>query len=63
MNWKTLKVPSLAELLADMVHLALEALSVRKLRTGVTMLMILGGAALITSLDGMTAGIYKFMSS
>lgn len=49
--------------LVDIIHFAFEALTDRKLRSGLTILMVLVGAGLVTSLNGMTTGIYSFVNA
>jgi len=49
--------------LADIFHFSFEALWDRKVRSGLTILMVVMGASLVTSLNGMTQGMDAFMKS
>jgi putative ABC transport system permease protein len=47
---------------AELIRMAYSALSERKLRTGLTILMVIIGSSLITSLNGLNAGTSNFIN-
>lgn len=49
--------------LVDLFQFAFEALTARRLRSALTVMMVLIGASLVTSLNGMTQGMNTFVNS